>query len=61
MRRTAVSFELDGTWRTYKEIVQIGITLESLVCLLDGIIANHMVFLDSEVRQLESGITITLE
>lgn len=55
MRRTIISVEL-AQEVTHQVVIQIGITLELLIRLLDGIITNDVVFLDTEMRQVECGI-----
>jgi len=57
MRRTIISIKLVQEV-THQVVIQIGITLELLIRLLDSIIANYVVFLDTEVRQVECGIAV---
>lgn len=55
MRRTIISIKRVQD-DTHQVVIQIGITLELLIRLLDSIIANYVVFLDTEMRQVECGI-----
>lgn len=48
MRRTIISIKLVQEV-THQVVIQIGITLELLIRLLDSIITNYVVFLDTEM------------
>lgn len=59
MRRTIISIKRVQE-DTHQVVVQIGITLELLIRLLDSIITNYVVFLDTELRQVECGIAASV-